>query len=72
MPKKLPETYKNWGKTSKYPDYTDTKVFGYVAVVLWLKKLFSLPTGHVFFRRLYMYLAYLHQTRNRCLPMILD
>jgi hypothetical protein len=33
MPMKLPETQENWGKTSKYPDYTDTKVFGYVAVV---------------------------------------
>jgi hypothetical protein len=33
MPMKLPETQENWGKTSKYPDYTDTKVFDYVAVV---------------------------------------
>jgi hypothetical protein len=43
----LPETYEN-ERTSKYHEYTDTKVSGYIAVVFVTKKSFSVLTRHVF------------------------
>jgi hypothetical protein len=40
MPIKLHETQENERVTSKYNKYTDIKASGYIAVFLWLKKLF--------------------------------
>jgi hypothetical protein len=34
VPMKLPKSYKYEGATSKYPEYTDTKVFDYIPEVL--------------------------------------
>jgi hypothetical protein len=38
---KLPKPYKNEGATSKYPEYTDTKVFGYIPEVFVASKIDS-------------------------------
>jgi hypothetical protein len=49
--KKL-KTQENEGATSKYPKYTDIKIFGDIPKVFVAKKIIFFSTGHVFFRRL--------------------
>jgi hypothetical protein len=49
VPMKLPKPYKNEGETSKYPEYTDTKVFDYIPRDFVAYKMFFFSDRSCFF-----------------------